>query len=251
MHDVYRSVVICSACYSYMVGRETSPDHVTKGTIMSTSTVSVVSFKGIPQAEARKELNKYTRRIKAAVKAIGNKSESIGRELNDIKASGLAVAAADDIEGSEREWSVDGRTTAVSAYIDTIDGLTRTAAFKYMQTAQRNGELVDAGIDPTPFADSAFRSVSVDTKADAFVDVVKGMLAADDPTITAAAFTAAGREAGIVPPAKAGGGGSQLMKASNAMLQQLKKATADDVKLTKVEATLLKRIVKGIEALTV
>ena len=204
---------------------------------------------GMSQQEAKKLLTKAAGRIRTAVKGIDSRALVIGRELNVIKASGLAVAAytaiGDADSKKQRDFSVDGRHTAVGRFIAEKLGksLSKQTAFKYMATAERSDQLTAAGIDVSQFSDSTFRSVVKDTTAADFVAVVETMLEAEEPKLEAADFTAAGREAGIVKPANVGGGGSPLLKAANAMLQALK---ADDIELSKTEAKLLKSIAKRI-----
>ena len=210
-----------------------------------TTTEVVTNYIDVPQVEASKALGLAGKRIGRAVEAIEGKALAIGIELLAVRESGMAVAAYADIDSGERDYSTDGRTTAVSTFVDGIEGLNRKLAFRYMETAQRNAELEAGGIDSAQFSDSAFRSLPTDTPAGAFVDVVEAMLSdVDDngkvPTVTAKAFTAAGRAAGIVPPAKAGGGGDTFRKAINDCLAQLAKAS--DRKLSKTDKAQLKTL---------
>jgi len=194
-------------------------------------------YMGVPQDEAVADLAKVTRSLKAAVKAIGTKAYVIGHTLNSVRSSDILTAAAFTIESGERDFSEDGRTTAVGRYAGVI-GLTTKRANDYMQLAQRRDELTEAGIDPSKFGDLS-RKVKADTRADDFTSVVADMLAAD-VKVTAATFNEAGRAAGIVAPAKAGGGGDPLLKAANDFLKAL--AKAEDLTATQ------KRSLKAVQA---
>lgn len=199
----------------------------------------------VSQKAAKATLSKAKGRIARAVKAMEGKAYAIGSELNVIKAEGTAVSAYTPMVDDKlvRDFSEDGRKTSVSKFVDTIKGLSRQDAFKYMSTAQRIDELEAAGIPTAQFVDSTFRSVEADTNAADFVAVVEGLL--DDPDtkkVTAKAFTDAGREAGIVKKANVGGGGDKFLKALNAALVEANACK----KMTSSQKAVAKRLVKAL-----
>ena len=219
---------------------------------MTTLTLET-DYHGIGQDEAAADLNRVSKSIKRSLDTMSGKRSDIGRLLNTVRNSGMAMAAAFDIDSDERDWSdiaedgKDGRSTAVSKYIDGIDGLTRQRANEYMQAAQRQDELSEAGIDTGQFVDSTFKHIKSGTDAAAFVAVVEELLADESLSkVTAAAFTAAGREAGIVAPANVGGGGDPMLKAANALLKAIVKAEG---KVTATQKRSLKNVIAAAEAL--
>jgi len=205
------------------------------------------SYRDVPQDEASKDLARLTTAIKRAANSRDKAEYTIGSTLNVIDSSGIAVAAAHSIDSKERDFSEDGRETAVSKYAAVaLKDLDRRRYSEHRAFALRIDQLDEAGISTTTFKPSTFNKVTPDTTAADFTSVVAAMI--DDPEtkkVTAAAFTAAGREAGIVKPATAGGGGDPLQKALNAALVELKKAT----KLSKGQRTTLDAITKEAASL--
>ena len=209
-------------------------------------------YQGIPQAEAAKKLATVKRSIETTIRSIGTKGLEVGRTLNEVLASGLAVAAADEVEGNEREWNVDGRTTAVGDFVKTIEGLTTTRANELQLQALRHDEAIDAGHDMSKVAASAFKYVPADTSTDDFVALLDSMKADEDVSkLTSAAVTKAGREAGIIAPPNAGGGSGDdaFLKAMNAATAALTAAISDGRELSKNDKTVLSAIIDRASAM--
>ena len=189
-------------------------------------------YRDYPQDEAAGILGKVGTSINAAAKTAADKEYHIGHLLNRVHDSGLAVAASDaptDKEGLEmsRDYSNDGRTTAVSRFTATIANLDTKKVSAYRKIAFNRDALTTAGIDTKQFVDSTFRNLQKDADMDTFIEVVETLMAdPDTKKVTQAAFNAAGREAGIVKTANNGSASNvdELQTVLNAALVAIKKA---------------------------
>ncbi len=219
---------------------------------MSTLTLSL-DYQGTNQEDAVADLKAVKRTLRAAVKTLGGKAYMIGSLLNQVKDSGLLIAAANDIDSNKREWKEDGRQTAVAKFVkDNLAPLTVTRANEYQQLAMRRDEGTDAGIDMSAFGDLS-RKAGSKMKAEDFTGIIQGMLddiededIEDAPAITADTFLKAGRDAKLIAPAAAGGGGDALTKAVNALTQEVKKALADEVSVKKAAGNRMKALAAAL-----
>ena len=174
---------------------------------MTTKTM-LADYNGIAQDEANAMLDIQREAIVSWNEDIGTNKVRIGRTLNGIAANGLLIAAADDIDGKERDWSdaSDGRKTAVSTFAsEALPEVARGKISDWRKMARTFDGLEDDGIDTSGFAVSAFLALdeSADDVATKFVDTVREVMAANDGKVTAVDFKAMGIANGIVSEAHA------------------------------------------------
>jgi len=131
----------------------------------------------------------------------------IGRHLNLVADSGMAVAAANTLDGGKRDWT-DGRTTEVSAYIKVAlsdakgNPIVNSArASEWRATARNIDGLTAGGVDITKVPTSAIKRIKSDAPLADVVTAVQAMVAdADGEKVSVDAFKSAGIDAGIVRP---------------------------------------------------
>ena len=220
---------LLSFCYRFS---KTQEPH-TKGMAMIQL---MPTYAGIKVEDATAELDSIRKELNRTVGTLAGNELKIGRRLNEVAASGIAnvVYGVDSLDD-------DGRATAVSKFVATMPKLDSKRASDYMAIARKTDGLIAADVDVSGFVPSTFKSAPVDVDIAEFVAVVEELVESKDGgKFTAAEFTAAGRAAGIVPPAKAGGGGDQLLKAGNELLKAIVKA---DGKVTATQRRSLENVI--------
>ena len=193
-------------------------------------------YTGITQEEASKALGKVRTTIVRKLESIGSHSHDIGVLLLDVRESGLAVAALSDIDSAERDWSPDGRQTAMSSFRAEC-GLAKTVGDNLVRWALRTRQLSENGVDAGKTVESTFRDIPADLPEAEFVALVESIIADDDVTrITANVVKDAARntlrESGdkagdaILPPARGSSNddADPLQDALNRALVAMKKA---------------------------
>jgi len=219
------------------------------------TTQEITSYIDTSQVDAVKVLKKVTSDIRRWVTSLTDSKRKIGAALNMLASTGLAMAAEYSIDSGKRDWSAaaegseDKRTTAVSRYVaDNFPTLTRGQVSEYRKIARDFDSLEEQEVDTSGFADSAFKALRSDATAEDFAQVVSDMLDAEEPNLTAAAFIEAGRAAGIVTPAK-GGGGDPFQRSLNTLLKEGKKFVGDNRTPTKNQMKQIDRLVDSLKAI--
>lgn len=221
---------------------------------MSTLTHKMLAdYNGIAQTEAVEMLDLQSVIIVDAEAGISRSKLVIGRILNEMEANGLTVAAAADIDGDARDWSDDGRSTALSTYVKhVLPNVTSNKVSDWRKMAHDFDTLEDAGVDTSEFAVSAFLALQSDADSTTFVETVTAVADANEGKVTAGDFVDAGREAGIVAEGRGSKTKVTVSKAdaprigvltpANALLVAARDAVEAGVTFTKAQRKMLAEV---------
>lgn len=196
----------------------------------STANLNLASVETLTTDEAGKWLDAIASGID---KSVRNHKLAIGRKLNDVIDSGLAVAAM--FETDERDYSADfdGRKTALSKFY-TKCGISQPDASKWAKFA-RNHEGITANEDAstTGITEGTIRDIKADVSPQRVGEFIAGLQGNPDiPRVTAEVVRREGRVAGLVAPAKNDSKPpvDTIQLAFNTLAREL---AADDVTLNK------------------
>ena len=210
-----------SVYYRHQAGRKSAASDGSH----TVTTNETYKYEGVAQDVALADLETIGSKVRNAGRALATKAMQIGRYLNDVDSSCMALAAYNEIGArdfnSGEGTAKDGRKNAMSVFQATylVDKkgnalLDPKRISEYRETARKFDGVEEAGVDATRVPLSTWKNVKGDADISVVADVVAALLADIDSAesdakvgsnIPVDTFKAAGVDAGFVNTPNASG----------------------------------------------